>query len=192
MHSWRTRRRCWLLGERDLRDLRGDAVALDVDVDVGRASLVPAGVDGSEGDLSVRIRGLDAAEVGARGLSSRIPSNCRSHRTARFDVGAGDGCAVVVRVHDGDREGEGRAGPVLADIAANEVRDQGYGPTVSLGVTAQEALVLPPVVVPPVVTAGSVGEPPQAANAAALAAPMSAIAARRPMRVFMAGSLAKR
>jgi hypothetical protein len=58
------------------------------------------------------------------------------------------------------------------------VRD-GYGPIVSVGVTAQAAFVL--VVVVPLVDVddGLVGESPHAAATAAAAAPIAPIAARR-------------
>jgi hypothetical protein len=59
---------------------------------------------------------------------------------------------------------------------------EGYGPMVSVGVTAQAALVVPPAVVPLVVAVGLVGvSPPHPATSAAPAAPSIAMASRRPI-----------
>jgi hypothetical protein len=62
----------------------------------------------------------------------------------------------------------------------------GYGPTVSVGVTAQAALVEVVVVeFDEVVVVGLVGESPQPKAIAALAAPMTAIASRRPIFLLL-------
>src|SRR5438093_394055 len=52
------------LGKRDLRHLDGTAVDLHLDVNVRRASLIPAGIDRREMHLPAGIGRLDAAEVG--------------------------------------------------------------------------------------------------------------------------------
>jgi hypothetical protein len=57
----------------------------------------------------------------------------------------------------------------------------GYGPTVSLGVTVQAAFVPVVVVVVVVVVVGLVGESPHAKAIAAPAAPIAPIASRRPI-----------
>jgi hypothetical protein len=61
----------------------------------------------------------------------------------------------------------------------------GNGPTVSLGVTAHAAFVVPLVVGVVVVVEGLVGESPQPNATAAPAAPITAMASRRPILFFI-------
>ena len=131
------------LRERDLRHLARHAVDRHFGVDVGRAALIPAGIDRREGDLAIAVRRLDAAQIGLGRLRAVLRVVARRVDVPDLDVGVWHRRAAGVRVHDLDRQGQ-HACPACSRGCRSGTRSvsDGYGPTVSVGVTLHAALVL--------------------------------------------------
>ena len=161
-----------------------DAVDLHFDVDVRRPTLIPAGVDRREGDFTVAVRRLDAAQKRLSGLRTVFRVVAGGIDVPDLDVGVGHAGAVAVDVHHLDGQREDRPRLPFTDVASKQTGQRRKGAGCfsrrhrARGIRAgQRGAVV-------VVVLGLVGESLQPNAIAAPAAPITPIASRRPIRLF--------